>query len=135
MCISKKMFLNLCDLFPITASNLRSQALQRRHHFIKAMEKQDVCSPLKALQRSMKRKLQFSNKDDEDSRDTSQMPSRRASSFTNQSDQLDEDALEQFYSDEEPKISIEDEETPDIVIKKIGKKNTKMTLAINTCVK
>lgn len=30
MCVSKKVFLNLCELFPVTAENLKTVALERR---------------------------------------------------------------------------------------------------------
>ena len=57
MCISKKVFLNLCELFPTTAENLRLLSLKRRFHFIKAMELQDMASPMKALHRSIKKRI------------------------------------------------------------------------------
>ena len=58
MCVSKKVFLNLCELFPVTAENLRHRALLRRLHFIQAMEKLDRVASLKALGRSFKKKFQ-----------------------------------------------------------------------------
>lgn len=57
MCVSKKVFLRLCDLFPVTAENIRNRALLRRLHFIQAMEKLDRIAPLKALGRSFKKKF------------------------------------------------------------------------------
>jgi hypothetical protein len=38
MCVKKKIFDGLCDLYPATAENLRQRALERRMHFIKIME-------------------------------------------------------------------------------------------------
>lgn len=57
MCVSKKVFLRLCELFPITADNIRHRALLRRMHFVQAMEKLDKVTPLKALGRSFKKKF------------------------------------------------------------------------------
>ena len=34
MCISKGELLDLCDLFPQTAENIKRRSLQRRHRFM-----------------------------------------------------------------------------------------------------
>ncbi|CDW90866.1 cation channel family protein [Stylonychia lemnae] len=134
MCISKKVFLNLCELFPTTAENLRVLSLKRRYHFIQAMELQDMSSPLKALHRSIKKRIK--QKADDDSKNPSpHQTSRKESILSDQIEIVDEDALEQFFSDEEPKLSIEDEETPEVVIKKISKKTTRINLSMNTCLR
>jgi hypothetical protein len=41
MCVDRKVFLNLCDLFPVTHENLRERGLQKRLHYIKTMRMQD----------------------------------------------------------------------------------------------
>mmetsp|Transcript_4810 Transcript_4810/g.4463 ORF Transcript_4810/g.4463 Transcript_4810/m.4463 type:complete len:153 (-) Transcript_4810:304-762(-) len=41
MCIKKKVFLALCELYPTTAENLRIRALERRFEFMKKMHEQD----------------------------------------------------------------------------------------------
>lgn len=41
MCVSKKVFMNLCDLFPVTAENLKARGLQKRMHYLKVMERLD----------------------------------------------------------------------------------------------
>jgi hypothetical protein len=57
MCVSKKVFLNLCELFPITAENIKKRGLEKRLHYIRAMEKLDENAVYKGLGRSMKKKL------------------------------------------------------------------------------
>jgi hypothetical protein len=53
MCVHKKVFMNLCDLFPVTADNLKNRGLQKRIHYLKAMERLDRTQPsYKALVRS-----------------------------------------------------------------------------------
>ena len=34
MCVSKKVFLNLCELFPSTAENIKARSLERRAFFM-----------------------------------------------------------------------------------------------------
>jgi len=60
MCIKKKVFLNLCELYPDTAENLRIRGLERRYQFIKKMNEYDNVSPnkFKALKRSFRKKLE-----------------------------------------------------------------------------
>lgn len=45
MCVSKKVFLNLCDLFPVTADNLKQRGLHKRLHYLRAMARLDVGKP------------------------------------------------------------------------------------------
>jgi hypothetical protein len=59
MCVSKKVFMNLCDLFPVTADNLKQRALQKRLHYLRAMEKLDKTSVYKGLGRSLKKKFKL----------------------------------------------------------------------------
>ena len=57
--MKKKIFDNLCDLYPATAENLRQRALERRMHFIKVMEEQDrkmIDNKHKALRHSITRR-------------------------------------------------------------------------------
>eukprot|EP00347_Sterkiella_histriomuscorum_P018484 403345342 len=132
MCVAKKVFLNLCDLFPITAENLRVQGLRRRAFFTKAMEQLDSKSSknLQALKRSIKKKIRNMAESNVTSSATSPVGSKKIPDF---SEYEDEEELEQFYSDEEPKIDIEDEETPEVVIKKISKKSSKYISSIHEC--
>ena len=37
MCVDRKVFLNLCDLFPVTAENLKERGLQKRLHYLSTM--------------------------------------------------------------------------------------------------
>jgi hypothetical protein len=41
MCVSRKVLQNLCDLFPVTAENLKTRGLQKRLHYLKAMLRLD----------------------------------------------------------------------------------------------
>ena len=41
MCVSRKVLNNLCDLFPVTADNLKKRGLQKRKHYLKAMLRLD----------------------------------------------------------------------------------------------
>lgn len=44
--------MNLCDLFPVTADNLKQRGLHKRMHYLKAMERLDRTHPTyKALTR------------------------------------------------------------------------------------
>ena len=55
MCVHKKVFNNLCDLFPVTAENIKQRGLEKRLHYLKAMEKLDMQTDnYKALKRSSK---------------------------------------------------------------------------------
>ena len=54
MCVDRKVFLNLCDLFPVTQENLRERGMQKRLHYLKAMKCQDKQEKKKALTRSTK---------------------------------------------------------------------------------
>jgi len=56
MCVDRKVFLNLCDLFPVTQENLKDRGLQKRLHYLKAMKRLDDGKKKhqKALQRSKK---------------------------------------------------------------------------------
>ena len=45
MCVSKKVFMNLCELFPVTGNNLKERGLKKRMHYLKAMEKLDRLNP------------------------------------------------------------------------------------------
>lgn len=52
MCVSRKVFMNLCDLFPVTEDNLKQRSLHKRMHYLKAMERLDRTNPTyKALHR------------------------------------------------------------------------------------
>jgi hypothetical protein len=57
MCINKKKFLEIGELFPVTMENLRQRSLLRRHHFMQAMQKLESGNMMKALNRSMKKKF------------------------------------------------------------------------------
>ena len=57
MCVSKKVFLSLCDLFPVTTDNIKQRGLQKRLHYLRAMEKLDKNSVHKSLSRSLKKKF------------------------------------------------------------------------------
>ena len=57
MCVTKKVFLNLCDLFPITAENLKERGLLKRLHYLRAMEKLDSNSVYKALKRRISKRI------------------------------------------------------------------------------
>ena len=41
MCVSSQVLQNLCDLFPVTAENLKTRGLQKRLHYLKAMLRLD----------------------------------------------------------------------------------------------
>jgi hypothetical protein len=57
MCVSRKVFQNLCDLFPVTGENLKQRGLHKRKHYLKAMERLDkgVKPANKALVRDTKK--------------------------------------------------------------------------------
>jgi hypothetical protein len=57
MCVNKKKFLELCDLFPNTKENLKRRSLERRLTFLQAMQSFDMKSPLKALRRGFNNKI------------------------------------------------------------------------------
>jgi hypothetical protein len=57
MCINKKKFMEIGELFPVTMENLRQRSLLRRHHFMQAMQKLDSKNTFKALGRSFKKKF------------------------------------------------------------------------------
>ena len=40
MCVDHKVFLNLCDLYPKTAANLKYRALERREHMMRSYDVQ-----------------------------------------------------------------------------------------------
>lgn len=56
MCVDRKVFLNLCDLFPVTQENLKERGLEKRLHYLKAMKRLDDGKKKhqKALQRAKK---------------------------------------------------------------------------------
>ena len=56
MCIKKKTFLKLLEMYPRTENSLREFSLERRKHFIKEMKKLDKQSPnvLQALSKQMR---------------------------------------------------------------------------------
>jgi len=58
MCVSKRVFLDLCELFPVTAENLRFISLQRRQFFLKGMDALDCVSSFKALSKNQRPPLQ-----------------------------------------------------------------------------
>jgi len=41
MCVERKVFMNLCDLFPVTCDNLKDRGLHKRLHYLRAMKKLD----------------------------------------------------------------------------------------------
>jgi hypothetical protein len=41
MCVSKKVLMNLCDLFPVTGKNLKERGLHKRMFYLKAMMRLD----------------------------------------------------------------------------------------------
>ena len=91
-----------------------------------------MSSPMKALHRLLKKRIR--QKPEDDSNLTS--PDDTIRKQTILSDNIegdDEDILEQFFSDEEPKLSVEVEETPEVIVKKLSKRVTKINLAMNTC--
>ena len=57
MCVTKKVFMNLCDFFPQTAEKLKYQGLLKRHHYLKFMQKLDQSSVLKAFNRTIKKRV------------------------------------------------------------------------------
>jgi hypothetical protein len=57
MCINKKVFLKLCELYPATGESLRLRSLERRKFFLEHMEKLDIGSPLKAMNRGINSKI------------------------------------------------------------------------------
>lgn len=58
MCVSKKVFLALCDMFPVTANNIKEQGLKKRLHYLRAMEKLEKNSVHKSLKRSINKKIE-----------------------------------------------------------------------------
>ena len=58
------------------------------------------------------------------------IPTENPNSYEN----IDEDLLEQFYSDEEAKVEYDGRETSDQVINKIGKQQTLITKSIEECI-
>jgi hypothetical protein len=57
MCVSKKDFLNLCDLFPKSTEILRRMGLERRDHWIETMIRLDDHSPIKAIRTKINKKM------------------------------------------------------------------------------
>lgn len=94
-----------------------------------------MASPLKALQRSIKKKIKNLG-ENYDSNYSSKLASPNHSmghKVPDLSEYEDEEELEQFYSDEEPKIDIEDEITPEVIIKKISKTKSKYITSVHEC--
>ena len=60
MCVDRKVLQNLCDLFPVTAENLKNRGLQKRLHYLKAMLRLDNQPKAKyrALSRSQNKPTQ-----------------------------------------------------------------------------
>jgi hypothetical protein len=57
MCVSKKVFLNLCELFPISAENIKKRSLEKRLSYLREMERLDKSSVYKGLGRSLRKKI------------------------------------------------------------------------------
>ncbi len=113
MCVDKKIFLNLCELYPVTAENLKNLSLRRRQHYLKGMEKLDNISMIKVLKKSMRRQVRSmmakDRLDTEEDQKSDGNTSIRKESFDGYgggntlSDQYEEeDQLDQFLTDEEP---------------------------------
>ena len=100
MCVNKKVFLNLCELYPLTGENIRIRSLERRSHFMHHMAKLDS-GPLKALKNIVKSNIKNSIRNKLGIE--LQSPGLSPKGFGDE-----EDPLEQFYSDEDPSGNRED---------------------------
>lgn len=82
MCVSKTTMLNLCDLFPQTAENIKRKSLERRHRFMQVKQ---------------------SYEDERNHRVTQKVSDPKALVYTN------EDNLKNFQPDEERAEKTEDQ--------------------------
>ncbi len=147
--------MNLCDLFPVTADNLKQRGLHKRMHYLKAMERLDRTNPTyKALHRSKKGddtgveiKGKLGDGPSQDSLldqntlkaldEAAQTAAQVMYSSENHEDKdpeppsiLDEENLEAFFSDED-ESGVSTVENLNGVMKRVSKKAAMMIEGIN----
>lgn len=150
MCVSRKVFMNLCELFPVTADNIKQRGLVKRMHYLKAMERLDRTNPTyKALTRSKKleeTKLISNGKTDSllDQKTLKALDEAAQRVFTTENldpgeeclpepqSVLDEEQLEAFFSDEDDS-GISQADSLHNMMKSVSKKAAKMIEGINQC--
>jgi hypothetical protein len=150
MCVSKKVFNNLCDLFPVTAENIKQRGLEKRFHYLKAMEKLDMqTDTYKALKRSSKEDPKTHVNGSQDSllaehtlkalddaangiQNSTVNNEERTFMHLDQPSLLDHNNLEDFFSDEDEQGGNTVENLQG-VMKRVGKKAALMIEGINLC--
>ena len=150
MCVSKKIFSNLCDLFPVTAENIKQRGLEKRFHYLKAMEKLDMQTDnYKALKRSSKEDAKTNPNGSQSSllvehtlKALDEATNGIQNSTVNGEDRsyinleqpslLDHNNLEDFFSDEDEQGGNTVENLQG-VMKRVGKKAALMIEGINLC--
>lgn len=150
MCVSKKVFNNLCDLFPVTAENIKQRGLEKRFHYLKAMEKLDMQNDTyKALKRSSREDVKANVNGSQDSllaehtlralddaangiQNSTVNNEERTFMHLDQPSLLDHNNLEDFFSDEDEQGGNTVENLQG-VMKRVGKKAALMIEGINLC--
>jgi hypothetical protein len=101
MCISKNELLELCDLFPQTAENIKRRSLERRQRFM--------------LQKNTNSK-RYKDKLEQKKQNQS------STSIDNKNDGAEEMPLDEFYSDEEPENFESQKEDMKMYLNKLNKR-------------
>jgi len=102
MCISKNELLELCDLFPQTAENIKRRSLERRQRFM--------------LQKNTNSKRY------KDKLDNKQKADQSSTSIDNKNDGAEDMPLDEFYSDEEPENFESQKEDMKMYLNKLNKR-------------
>lgn len=102
MCISKNELLELCDLFPQTAENIKRRSLERRQRFM--------------LQKNTNSKRY------KDKLDNKQKQDQSSTSIDNKNDGAEDMPLDEFYSDEEPENFESQKEDMKMYLNKLNKR-------------
>lgn len=102
MCISKNELLELCDLFPQTAENIKRRSLERRQRFM--------------LQKNTNSKRY------KDKLDHKQKQDQSSTSIDNKNDGAEDMPLDEFYSDEEPENFESQKEDMKMYLNKLNKR-------------
>lgn len=102
MCISKNELLELCDLFPQTAENIKRRSLERRQRFM-----------LQKNTNSKRYKDKMENKQKQENSSTS---------IDNKNDGAEDMPLDEFYSDEEPENFESQKEDMKMYLNKLNKR-------------
>ena len=109
MCVSKERILQLCDLFPQTAENIRQRARERRMRFMKQKNENSIRFEAK------KEEIREQHQDQNLSKEVM--------------NQKYEQIVEKFYTDEEPEDQASQKEDMKVFLNKM---NTRIDLLVET---